>query len=181
MVLYAPLSAFENATIVAYKAGRPIAAPKQGDIPEYKTPEYRRKRPRPDDPDGSTADSAGSYRPRLASLDNNWYLNYASVTELFPPASAVQPIRKLYSDVAESAAQQIGAGVEASNNLAFSSGPLSLQLSSKDPINWTFVLNFVYDMMDKLSANFAPLFGAEAVNAVWELEPVRISLSLLTP
>lgn len=100
--------------------------------------------------------------------------------ELFPPASAIQPLRTLYSDIAESAAQQIGAGVNASDNVAFRSGPLSLQLSSKDPINWTFILNLAHDMMDKLSTNFAPLFGAEAVNAVWDLAPVKISLSLLT-
>ena len=167
-------------TLSNYRNRKPISVPTAYAIPEYQTPEYRIKRPRPDDGGGSTADSAGSYRPRVGSLDNNWYLNYGSVTELFPGASAIQPLRTLYSEIAESAAQQLGASVNASDNVAFRSGPLSLQLTSKDPINWTFILNLAYDMMNKLSANFAPLFSAEAENAVWELAPVKISLSLLT-
>ena len=127
------------------------------------------------------ADSAGSYRPGragVAALDNNWYLNYVSVRELFPSISTVEPMRKLYYSVTKSAAEQLAGGVNASDSLAFKSGPLSLQMSSPDPISWTFVINLAYDMMDKLSTGFTPLFRAEAVNAVWALSAVQISLSL---
>lgn len=185
MILYAPRSAFENQTYARYRQAKPISVPDRVGIPEYKTPEYRKKRPRPESSDAaqSTADSGASYQPGragVAALDNNWYLNYGSVKVLLPLTSAVEPLRKLYDGVAESAAEQIAGGVNASDSLAFKSGPFSLQLSSREPINWSFVINLAQDRVGKLSNSFAPLFRAEAVNVVWDLAPVQVSLDLMS-
>ena len=179
MVLYGPDSQFDKDVIQRYKLGRPIAAPEdQYGIPEYKTPQNR-KRPRQGSE--STADSVGSVarQPRVNSLGNGWYLKYDSVTELLPAPGVAGPLRDFYTGVTASAADQLGAGMNATNNLAFKFGPFALELSSQEPIGWDYVINFAQGMMEMLSPQFTPAYRGEVLSTFWVLPSVWVSLAVL--
>jgi len=178
MVLYGPDSHFDREIVQKYKTGKPVAVPDPNGIPEYKTPPNR-KRPRPGSE--STADSTGSVvrQARVNSLDNGWYLKYDSVTELLPATDVAGPLRDFYTGVTASAADQLGAGMNATDNLAFISGPFSLELSSSEPIGWDYVINFAAGMMDMLSPQFTPMYSGEVFNTFWVLPSVQVSLGLV--
>lgn len=162
-----------------YRESKPIVASSPVSLPDYKVPDYRKKRPRPDGGSGEyTAESAQSTRPRVATLDNGWNLKYTSVTELLPPVSAAGPLKAFYDGLADNAAEQLSVGALPSKNLAFKSGPFYLEMSSAEPIDWTFVINFGKDMLDRIAPYFSPLFQAEAFNPIWIYAAVQISMSL---
>lgn len=178
MVLYGPDSLFDKDIVQRYKAGKPVAVPDPNGISEYKTPQ-KRKRPRPGSE--STADSTASVvrQARVNSLGNGWYLKYDSVTELLPATAVAGPLRDFYTGVTTSAADQLGAGTNATDNLAFKSGPFSLELSSQEPIGWDYVINFAAGMMDMLSPQFTPVYRGEVVSTFWVLPSVQVSLGLV--
>lgn len=178
MILYAPDSEFDRDVIQRYTAGKPVAAWDPNGIPEYKPPQQR-KRPRPGSE--STADSTGSVvrQARVNSLGNGWYLRYDSVTELLPATNVAGPLRDLYTGITASAADQLGAGMKTTNNLAFKSGPFSLELSSQEPIGWDYVINFAKGMKEMLSPQFTPAYGGEIINTLWVLPSVQVLLSVV--
>lgn len=178
MVLYEPGSQFEKEIVQKYKSGKPVAVSNANGIPEYKTPEER-KRPRP--VSESTAGSRGSVlrQARVNNLGNGWYLKYDSVTELLPTTDVAGPLRDLYTGVTASAADQLGAGMDTTNNLAFKSGPFSLELSSQEPIGWDYVINFAEGMKEMLSPQFTPVYRGEIISTFWVLPSVQVLLSLV--
>ena len=176
MVLYGPNSQFERNIIAKYKTGQPMSVPDPNGIPEYKTPEYRRKRSRQDG-ETSTADSRASSRPRV--VDNGWDLSYNSVEALFPSTTAAGPLTNFYKSVTESAVNQLGGAVDPLSSITFESGPFRLKMASPQPISWSFVINFAQDMSNLLSPDFAPLYSGEVVNSIWELPSVQVGLELM--
>jgi len=115
---------------------------------------------------------------RVNSLGNGWHLQYDSVIELLPATDVAGPLRDFYTGLTASAADQLGAGVNATENLAFKSGPFSLELSSQEPIGWDYVINFADGMMEMLSSQFTPAYRGEVINTIWVLAAVQVSLSL---
>lgn len=183
MVLYAPGSIFERDTNAKYRAGKPIGVPDPAGIPEYKTPQYRRKRPRPGGSSEATADSAGSVavRPRVQSLGNlgsGWYMKYDSITDILPPVDGAGALTEFYNAVTASAADKLGSGTNSAENLAFKQGAFSLELSSQSPILWSWVINFAQTMIESLGPDFTPIFRGEAVSGYWVLASVQVAVSL---
>ena len=183
LVLYAPGSAFEQDTTAKYRAGRPIGVPDPAGIPEYKTPQYRRKRPRPSGASEATEDSVGSVavRPRvqsLGSLGSGWYMNFDSITDILPPIDAASALEEFYNAVTASAGDNLGSGKLAAENLAFKKGAFSLELSSQSPILWSWVINFAQSMIESLGADFTPIFRGEAISGYWVLPSIQIAVSL---
>ena len=180
VVLYAPGSIFERDTTAKYKAGKPLGVPDPAGIPEYKTPQYRRKRPRPGGGSEATADSVGSVaiRPRLQNLGSGWYMKYDSIIEILPPIGVAGALREFYNAVTASAADSLGSGKNDTENLAFKNGPFSLELSSQSPILWSWVINFAQSMIETLSPDFTPIFRGEAVSGYWILSSIQVAVSL---
>lgn len=179
VALYGPDSQFDKDLLQRYRTRKPVAIPADPyGIPEYKTPQHR-KRPRAGSE--STADSTGSVarQPRVNSLGNGWYLSYDSVTELLPATDVAGPLRDFYTGVTASAVDQLGAGMNTTNNLAFKSGPFSLELSSLEEIGWDYVINFAEGMMEMLSPQFTPMYRGEVINTYWVLPSVQVSLGLM--
>ena len=180
MVLYEPGSIFERDSTARYRAGKPIGVPDPAGIPEYKTPQYKRKRPRPDGGTEATADSAGSVamRPRLQSLGSGWYMKYDSIIDILPPVDVAGALREFYNAVTTSAADKLGTGNNGAENLAFRKGSFSLEFSSQSPILWSWVINFAQSMIELLGPEFTPLFRGEAVSGYWVLSSVQVAVSL---
>ena len=178
MVLYEPGSQFERDIYTRFQKGKPISVPDPDGIPEYKTPEYRRKRPRPGG--GGSAESAGSMatRPRVSSLGTGWYLNYDTVSELLPSVNAAEPLREFYNKVSAGAADQLSKGNDGVDRITFKSGPFSLRFASQEVIRWDFVINLVQSMISMLTPQFAPMFSGEAVSEYWDLPSVQVAFSL---
>lgn len=84
-----------------------------------------------------------------------------------------------YTQVVNSAANQISSTVNATDNLVFNFNRLNLRLSSPAPISWTWVMKFAATMLDNVSTNFPVLFSGEAYSAYWEIAEVAAVLSLL--
>ena len=179
MVLYEPGSQFERDSTAKYRAGKPIGVPDPAGIPEYKTPQYKRKRPRPDGGSEATADSVGSVaRPRVQSLGSGWYMKYDSIIEIFPPIDVAGALRDFYNAVIASAADSLGSGKSGAENLAFNKGSFSLKFSSQSPILWSWVINFAQSMIESLGPDFTPIFSGEAVSGYWVLASVQVAVSL---
>ncbi|KAL8787555.1 MAG: hypothetical protein Q9195_007727, partial [Heterodermia aff. obscurata] len=180
-ILYAPDSTFERDTLAKYKAGTPIGVPDPAGIPEYKTPQYRRKRPRPGGGSSeATADSAGSVavKPRVQGLGNlgsGWYMKYDSVTDILPPVDAAGALTDFYNTVTANAADNLGSGKSSAENLAFQKGSFSLQLSSQSPILWSWVVNFAQSMIESMGPDFTSIFRGEAVSGYWVLDSVQVA------
>lgn len=92
--------------------------------------------------------------------------------------SAAGPLKAFYDGVANNAAEKLSVGASPSKNLAFKSGPFSLEMSSALPIDWTFVINFGKDMLDRITPDLSSMFQAEAFNPIWIYAAVQISMSL---
>ena len=180
MVLYAPGSIFEQDTVANYRSGRPISVPDPAGIPEYKTSEYRRKRPRPGGGSEATADSAESVavRPRVQSLGSGWYMKYDSMIEILPPIDVAGALKDFYNAVTASAADSLGSGKNGTENLAFRKGSFSLEFSSQSPILWSWVMNFAQSMIELLGPDFTPIFRGEAVSGYWVLASIQVAVSL---
>ena len=178
-----PGSVFEQDVTAKYRSGRPIGVPDPAGIPEYKTPQYARKRPRPSGASDATADSAGSVaaRPRvqsLGSLGSGWYMNFDSITDILPPVDAAGALEEFYNAVTATAADNLGLGKLAAENLAFKKGTFSLELSSQSPILWSWVINFAQSMIESLGPGFTPIFRGEAISGYWVLPSIQVAVSL---
>ena len=160
-----------------------MGVPDPAGIPEYKTPQTRRKRPRPGGSSEATADSAGSVvvRPRvqsLGSLGSGWYMKYDSITDILPPLDVAGALNEFYNAVTANAADQLGSGKNSVENLAFKQGSFSLQLSSQSPILWSWVINFAQSMIESLGPDFTPIFRGEAISGYWVLASVQVAVTL---
>ena len=184
LILYAPLSKFENDTIADYKQNKPIA------IQEDTDNEYGPAPPDPGPPKKRTRSGrgglglTGSKRIRgegsnVRNLGDGWYISYASTTSIIPPQIGVANLKTFYTQVVDSAANQISTLVNATENLAFSFNGLNLRLSSSAPISWTWIINFAADMLDNASITFAVLFDGEAYSYYWEIAAVTAVLTYL--
>lgn len=155
IILYAPLSKFENDTIESWKNNEAVAIPEATDNENNQaTPPPKRRRT----------------DERVA---------YDSATSIVPTQVAAARLQAFYTQVVLAAAKQISNIVNATANLAFQFGGLNLRLSSSAPISWTWVLNFAADMLNGLGTDFAMLFTGQAYSAYSDMATVTTSLTIL--
>ena len=176
LILYAPGSKFENDTLADYKKGKVIALPEDsGTDSEYEpAPQPPQKRTRTG---GLGLMSGSGLRVKTRNLGDGWFLSYDSVTSIIPTQIAAANLEAFYTAVINSASQQIGNVINATENLAFSLNGLSLRLASSTPISWSWVMNFAADMIENVSSDFAVLFNGEAYSGYWDIAAVTASLS----
>ena len=169
LILYAPLSTFENDTIPDYKDNKPIGVQEDTDDeyePGPSDPSPPRKRARAG---GMGLMSSTGVQTRSRNLGDGWYMNYDSITIILPTQLGAAALEGFYARVVDAAAKQISNILNATDNLAFSFNGLNLHLSSSKPISWTWIINFAADMLDNASADLAVLFNGEAYSADWEI------------
>lgn len=123
--------------------------------------------------------SGTGVQTRTRNLGDGWYMTYDSTTSIIPTQIGAAILEAFYTQVVDSAFNQIETTVNATENLAFNFNGLNLRLSSSAPISWTWVINFAADMLDNVSTDFAVLFNGEAYSAYWEIAVVSATLTLL--
>lgn len=155
IIVYAPLSKFENDTIESWKNNEPVAIQESTD----------------------DEDSQATPPPKRRRTDER--VVYDSATSIVPTQVAAAKLQAFYTQVVLSAAKQISNIVNAAGNLAFQFGGLNLRLSSSAPISWAWVLTFAADMLDNLSTDFAMLFTGQAYSAYSDTATVITSLTIL--
>ncbi len=178
LILYAPLSTFENDTIADYKDNKPIGVQEDTDDeyePGPSDPSPLQKRARTG---GMGLMSSRGVQTRSRNLGDGWYMNYDSITAILPTQLGAAALEGFYTRVVDAAAKQISNIVNATDDLAFSFNGLNLRLSSSEPISWTWIINFAADMLDNASADFAVLFNGEAYSAYWEIAAVTAVLAI---
>lgn len=179
IILYAPLSKFENDILADYKNNKPIAIQEDTDD-EYEAgptdPTPPQKRPRTG---GMGLMTSRGLQTTTRNLGDGWYMTYGLTTSIIPAQIGAANLEAFYTQVVTSAANQISTTVNTTENLAFSFKGLNLRLSSSAPISWTWVINFAADMLDNVSTDFAVLFSGEAYSAYWEIAAVTAVLTLV--
>ena len=132
LIVYAPLSKFENDTIADYKQNRPIA------IQEDTDDEYGPAPPDPGPLKKRTRFGRGGLGSRrikgegskVRNLRDDWYMSYESTTFIVPPQIGAANLETFYTQVVDSAANQISTVANATENLTFSFNGLNFLLSS---------------------------------------------------
>ena len=179
LILYAPRSKFENDTLDAYKAGLPLSVLEEQDITmreSSKGPLSSRKRK------GSNLDllmAGGAKSPKTRILGGGWFLTFDSIMALDSIQPAAAEIEAMYSMVVQIAAGQIGKAADSTKNIAFQYGSYMLQLSSVDPVEWTWVINFAEEMLGSARNHHAVLFKGEAYSYYWEIAAVAAALTIV--
>lgn len=179
LILYAAGSKFENDTIADYSNNKPIG------IQEDTDDEYEPGPPDPPPPKkrarsgGMGLMTSKGVQTRTRSLGDGWYMTYDSITSIIPTQIGAANLEAFYTQVLDSAAEQISNIVNATADLAFDFHGLTLRLSSAAPISWTWVINFAADMLDNVSTDFAVLFAGEAYSDYWEIAAVTAVLTSL--
>ena len=104
--------------------------------------------------------------PRTRDLGGGWYTTYDTVTSLLPLQSAAADLELFYKSIIDSASSRLTTITNLETELAFGFGHYSLRLSSPDPIEWTWIINFAVDMLDTVRSEFATLFHGEAYSYI---------------
>ena len=141
-----------------------------------KGPLFSRKRP------GGDLDSMiakGPKSPKTRSLGGGWFLTFDSVMAVDSIQPAAAELEAMYSMVIQIAAGQIGKAANATESIAFHYGSYVLRMSSVDPINWTWILNFAEEMLGSVRSQYAVLFRGEAYSYYWELAAVAAALTIV--
>lgn len=189
LVLYAPKSQFDNDTLSDYNNGRAIAI-QEGDGEPAGSPSTEDNDPNVPGPSqrpqtrqsggmGLMSSKGGFKAPRIRSLGSGWYMTYSSVTSVLPAQSAAADLELFYNDIIDSAGSQMYNGANTTTDLAFNFGQYSLRLSSPDPIDWTWIINFAFDMLDTTSSDFVALFNGEAYSYIYEIAAVMAVLTAI--
>ncbi|KAL8783690.1 MAG: hypothetical protein Q9195_009315 [Heterodermia aff. obscurata] len=180
LILYAPRSKFDNDTLDAYNAGLPLSILEEKDITmreSLKGPLASRKRT---GSDLSILLSQGPKSPKTRCLGGGWVLafdNVVAVVDSIRPAAA--DLEAMYSMVVQIAAGQIGKAENSTESIAFHYGSYRLQLSSANPISWTWVVNFAEEMLGSVRNHYAVLFKGEAYSYYWEIAAVAAALTIV--
>lgn len=122
---------------------------------------------------------AKGLQTRSHNLGDGWYMTYNSISSIVPSQIGAAGMESFFTQVVDSAANQISNTVNETSNLAFNFNGLNLRLSSTAPISWTWVINFAAVMLDNVSTNFASLFTGEAYSSYWDIAAVAAVLSSL--
>ena len=120
-----------------------------------------------------------SHSVNTRMLTNGWYMGYETIQPIVPAYKAVVGLDDFYEQIMTSAGDQLANGTHELANVAFTGGGFSLQLASLDPIDWDWIINFVGDMIDNMSNDFAVLFKGTASSCLWEAAAVTASLALI--
>ena len=123
--------------------------------------------------------SAKGLQTKSHNLGDGWYMTYNSISSIIPTQIGAARMEDFFTQVVDSAANQISNTVNETDNLAFNFGGFNLRLSSAAPISWSWVINFAAVMLDNVSNNFAAMFSGEAYSSYWEVAAVAAVLSPL--
>lgn len=74
---------------------------------------------------------------RTRNLGGGWFIDFGSLTSVVPAQSAAGDLENLYKSVADTAADQLSTGANATEELEFTLGGYSLRLSSEEAVSWT--------------------------------------------
>ena len=123
--------------------------------------------------------SSSGVQSRTRNIGDGWFMTYNLLISPTSVQPAAADLESLYNGVMDSAADQIGNNVNATENLAFKYGNLNLRLDSQTPIDWTWIMNFAAEMLDNVGSDFTTLFKAQAYSSYWDLPTVAASLTSL--
>lgn len=121
----------------------------------------------------------GAKSPKTRSLGGGWFLTFDSVVAVDSIQPAAAELEAMYSMVIQIAAGQIGNAANATESIAFQYGSYILHVSSVDPINWTWIVNFAAEMLGSVRNQYAVLFKGEAYSYYWEVAAVAAALTIV--
>ena len=179
LVLYAPGSKFDNDTLDAYKAGLPLSVLEEQDITvrESLKGSLSSRRRTGTNLDRVMARYAKS--PKTCSLGGGWFLTFDSIMAVDSMKPAAAELEAMYSMIVQFAAGQIGKAANSTESIAFHYGSYMLRLSSVDPINWTWVVNFAEEMLGNVRDHYGVLFKGEAYSYYWDIAAVATALTIV--
>ena len=163
----------------AYRAGLPLSILEEFDITTrdpLKGPSSSRKRAGGDF-DLMIVQRAKS--PRTRALGGGWFFTFDSVVAVDSVQPAAVELEAIYNMVIQIAAGQIGKAINSTESIAFQYGSYLLQLSSVNPISWTWVVNFAAEMLGSVRNQYAVLFKGEAYSYYWDIAAVAAALTIL--
>ena len=163
----------------AYKAGLPLSVLEEKDITVRESLTGRLSGRKRKEGVFDLMVAHGAKSPKTRSLGGGWFLTFDHVVAVDSVQPAAAELEAMYGMVIQIAAGQIGKAANASESIAFQYGSYVLQMSSVDPINWTWVVNFAAEMLGSVRNQYVVLFKGEAYSYYWEVAAVATALTIM--